>query len=33
MDLGDRTYLTDQMNKFFDGDDVDQAEGYVPEDK
>jgi Fe-S cluster biosynthesis and repair protein YggX len=33
MDLGDRTYLTEQMNKFFDGEAVDQAEGYVAEDK
>jgi len=33
MDLGTRTYLSEQMDKFFDGDDVDQAEGYVPEGK
>lgn len=33
MDLGSRTYLTEQMNKFFDGETVDQAEGFVPEEK
>jgi len=30
MDMGARTYLGEQMQKFFSGDDVDQAEGYVP---
>lgn len=30
MDIGARTYLGEQMEKFFSGDDVDQAEGYVP---
>jgi Fe-S cluster biosynthesis and repair protein YggX len=33
MDMGARTYLSEQMEKFFSGDDVDQAEGYVPEEK
>lgn len=33
MDLGTRAYLSEQMDKFFDGDEVDQAEGYVPEEK
>ncbi len=33
MDLGTRAYLSEQMDKFFDGDEVDQAEGYVPEQK
>ena len=33
MDMGARTYLGEQMEKFFSGDDVDQAEGYVPEEK
>lgn len=28
-----RTYLAEQMDKFFAGDDFDQAEGYVPEKK
>lgn len=31
MDMGARTYLKEQMEKFFSGGDVDQAEGYVPE--
>jgi Fe-S cluster biosynthesis and repair protein YggX len=30
MDIGARTYLGEQMTKFFSGEDVDQAEGYVP---
>jgi len=30
MDLTDRTYLKEQMDKFFAGDDYDQADGYVP---
>jgi|TARA_B110000483_G_scaffold243659_2_gene335021 Fe-S cluster biosynthesis and repair protein YggX len=30
MDLTDRAYLDEQRDKFFSGDDVDQAEGYIP---
>ncbi|MGD8176347.1 oxidative damage protection protein [Marinimicrobium sp. ARAG 43.8] len=30
MDMGARTYLNDQMDKFLSGKDYDQAEGYVP---
>ena len=30
MDLTARTYLSEQREKFFNGDRVDQAEGYVP---
>ncbi|MDG1311054.1 MAG: oxidative damage protection protein [Porticoccaceae bacterium] len=30
MDLTARTYLSEQREKFFDGEEVDQAEGYVP---
>ena len=30
MDMGARTYLAEQMNKFFSGEEVDQAEGYIP---
>jgi Fe-S cluster biosynthesis and repair protein YggX len=30
MDLTARTYLAEQREKFFDGEQVDQAEGYVP---
>ncbi|MGB1402936.1 MAG: oxidative damage protection protein [Porticoccaceae bacterium] len=30
MDLTARTYLAEQREKFFDGKEVDQAEGYVP---
>ena len=30
MDLTARTYLSEQREKFFHGDQVDQAEGYVP---
>lgn len=33
MDMGARTYLNEQMEKFFSGDDVDKAEGYIPEEK
>ena len=29
MDLTARTYLSEQREKFFNGDRVDQAEGYV----
>lgn len=32
MDMGARTYLSEQMSKFLSGDDYDQAEGYVPPD-
>ena len=30
MDMGARTYLSEQMTKFFSGEEYDQAEGYVP---
>ena len=30
LDMGARTYLSEQMEKFFNGEAVDQAEGYVP---
>ena len=30
MDKDNRAYLNEQMEKFFEGADVDQAEGYVP---
>lgn len=30
MDLTSRKYLQEQMKKFFAGEEVDQAEGYVP---
>ena len=30
MDLTDRAYLDEQREKFFSGETVDQAEGYVP---
>jgi len=30
MDMTARTYLNEQMDKFFRGDDVDAADGYVP---
>ena len=33
MDMTSRTYLKEQMKKFFEGEEVDQAEGYVPENK
>lgn len=33
MDMTARTYLKEQMKKFFAGEQVDQAEGYVPENK
>ena len=29
MDLTDRTYLNEQRDKFFSGESVDQAEGYI----
>lgn len=30
MDMTARTYLAEQRDKFFSGEEVDQAEGYVP---
>lgn len=30
MDMTNRTYLNEQRDKFFAGDDFDRAEGYVP---
>ncbi|MCL4159205.1 UNVERIFIED_CONTAM: hypothetical protein GTU68_032263 [Idotea baltica] len=30
MDKGDRAYLDDQREKFLSGENVDEAEGYVP---
>lgn len=30
MDANDRTYLDEQREKFLNGEEVDQAEGYVP---
>lgn len=30
MDMTARTYLTEQMEKFFSGEEYDAAEGYVP---
>ncbi|MDA7852871.1 oxidative damage protection protein [Porticoccaceae bacterium] len=30
MDMTARTYLAEQRQKFFAGEEVDQAEGYVP---
>jgi Fe-S cluster biosynthesis and repair protein YggX len=30
MDMGTKVYLSEQMNKFLSGENVDQAEGYVP---
>ena len=30
MNMTDRTYLGEQMNKFFSNQDYDRAEGYVP---
>lgn len=32
-DFQNRKYLMAQMDRFLSGDDFDQAEGYVPEDK
>jgi Fe-S cluster biosynthesis and repair protein YggX len=31
MDPNTRKYLQQEMEKFFSGEDFDQAEGYVPE--
>ncbi|MCK5881710.1 MAG: oxidative damage protection protein [Sinobacterium sp.] len=33
MDPAARTYLNEQQKKFFLGEEVDQAEGYIPENK
>lgn len=33
MEKETRQYLMEQMEKFFDGSNFDQAEGYVPPDK
>jgi Fe-S cluster biosynthesis and repair protein YggX len=33
MDKEARKYLTEQRDKFLSGNEVDHAEGYVPEDK
>ena len=33
MDLTDRAYLDEQREKFLSGEEVDQAEGYVPPSK
>ena len=33
MDASARSYLSEQMDKFFSGDAFDQAEGYVPPSK
>ena len=30
MDMGSRTYLREQMEKFFSGEKYDQADGYTP---
>jgi Fe-S cluster biosynthesis and repair protein YggX len=30
MDKDTRVYLNEQMEKFFNNEEVDQAEGYVP---
>jgi Fe-S cluster biosynthesis and repair protein YggX len=30
MDMTARTYLNEQRDKFLSGEDVDQAEGYIP---
>ena len=33
MDLAARKYLQEQQQRFLSGDDYDQAEGYIPEQK
>lgn len=33
MDMTNRVYLQEQMQRFFNGEAVDAAEGYVPETK
>lgn len=30
MDMGTRTYLNEQMDRFLSGEEYDRAEGYVP---
>ena len=30
MDMTDRAYLDEQREKYFSGEEVDQAEGYIP---
>jgi Fe-S cluster biosynthesis and repair protein YggX len=30
LDMGARTYLSEQREKFFDNTDVEHAEGYIP---
>lgn len=30
MDMGSRTYLSEQMTRFLSGEEYDEAEGYVP---
>ena len=32
MDMTARTYLAEQMDKFFSGEETDKVEGYVPPD-
>jgi Fe-S cluster biosynthesis and repair protein YggX len=32
IDKESRKFLTEEMNKYFSGEDVEQAEGYVPPD-
>ncbi len=33
MDMSARTYLAEQRDKFFNNEDFEQAEGYVPPEK
>lgn len=33
LDVETRKYLTDQMEKFFNNEEIDKADGYVPETK
>tara|TARA_B110000459_G_C16559547_1_gene470901 strand:+ start:1130 stop:1402 length:273 start_codon:yes stop_codon:yes gene_type:complete len=33
MDIAARTYLNEQRNKFFSGEEIDQVEGYLPTTK
>ncbi|MGH1470487.1 MAG: oxidative damage protection protein [Cellvibrionaceae bacterium] len=33
MDMTARTYLKEQMDKFFSGEEFDKADGYVPPEK
>lgn len=30
MDIAARTYINEQREKFFSGDEIDQIEGYIP---